>query len=211
MKLYSYWRSSASWRVRIALHLKKLEYETVTVSLIADGGRQNSDDYSAINPQNLVPALVLADGTKFTQSLAIIDWLESTYPDPALLPHDTISRAHVLAAALAIAVDIQPINNLRVVKMLSAQFGADADAKAAWSKHWIEIGFNAFNELISPGPFAFGNRPTLADICLIPQLYNARRVGLDLEPWPRLLAIEAACKALPAFSAAAPEAQPDAI
>ncbi len=211
MKLYSYWRSSASWRVRIALHLKKLEFETVTVSLIADGGKQHSDDYSAINPQNLVPALLLADGTKFTQSLAIIDWLESTYPDPALLPHDAVSRAHVLAAAHAIAVDIQPINNLRVVKMLSTQFSADAEAKATWSKHWIEIGFNAFDELISPGQFAFGNQLTLADICLIPQLYNARRMGLDLQPWPRLLAIEAACKVVPAFMAAAPEAQPDAI
>jgi maleylacetoacetate isomerase len=211
MKLYTYWRSSAAWRVRIALALKEVDYEAVPVSLIADGGQQHGIDYVALNPQHLVPTLTLDDGTVLTQSLAIIDWLDTEHPIPALLPKAPIARAKVLAAAHVVAMDIHPINNLRVLKTLTDQFGADADAKTKWMQHWMKAGFDALNDMLSAGPFACGDQPTLADICLIPQLYNARRWGMDLNAWPRLAAIEKACLALPAFSSTAPEAQPDAI
>lgn len=210
MKLYTYWRSSAAWRVRIALAMKAVRYEAVPVSLIADGGQQHSDAYAAINAQHLVPTLVLPDGTILTQSLAIIDWLETTYPAPALIPSNPIARAKVLAAAHLVAMDIHPINNLRVLKTLTDQFGADAEAKTKWMQHWMRAGFDALDEMVKPSPFAFGDQPTLADICLIPQLYNARRWKMDLSEWPKLVAIEAACLALPAFSSTAPETQPDA-
>jgi maleylacetoacetate isomerase len=211
MKLYTYWRSSAAWRVRIALAMKGVAYEAVPISLIADGGQQHGDAYSAINPQHLVPALVLSDGTTLTQSLAIIDWLETTYPVPALLPTDPVARAKVLAAAHVVAMDIHPINNLRVLKTLADQFGADADAKTKWMQHWMKAGFDALSDILDDGPFAFGDQPSLADICMMPQLYNARRWGMDLDAWPKLVLVEKACLALPAFSLTAPEAQPDAI
>jgi maleylacetoacetate isomerase len=211
MKLYTYWRSSAAWRVRIALALKGVGYEAVPVSLIANGGQQHNANYVVLNPQHLVPTLVLDDGTALTQSLAIIDWLEAEYHSPALLPKNTIARAKVMAAAHVIAMDIHPINNLRVLKTLTDQFGVDADAKIKWMQHWMTAGFDALNEMLGSGPFAFGNQPTLADICLIPQLYNARRWGIDLNKWPKLLAIEDACVALSAFSTTAPEVQPDAL
>jgi maleylacetoacetate isomerase len=211
MKLYTYWRSSAAWRVRIALALKGVGYEAVPVSLIANGGQQHSEAYAVINAQHLVPTLILDDGTKLTQSLAIIDWLESAYPAPALLPENPIGRAKVLAASHLIAMDIHPINNLRVMKSLTDQFGADADAKTKWMQHWMAIGFDALEGMIEPSPFAFGSQPTLADLCLIPQLYNARRWGMDLSPWQRLIAVEKSCLALTAFTSTAPEAQPDAI
>ncbi len=211
MKLFTYWRSSAAWRVRIALAVKGINYEAVPISLIAGGGQQHSDAYLAINPQQLVPILVLSDGTALTQSLAIIDWLEATYPTPALLPKDPIQRAKVLAAAHVVAMDIHPINNLRVLKALTDQFGAGADAKTKWMKHWMKAGFDALTEMVEAEAFAFGSQPTVADICLIPQLYNARRWSMDLNEWPKLVAIEAACLALAAFSSTAPETQPDVI
>jgi maleylacetoacetate isomerase len=211
MKLYTYWRSSAAWRVRIALALKGVSYEAIPISLIADGGQQHNDSYAAINAQHLVPTLVLDNGTNLTQSLAIIDWLETTHPLPALLPKDPIQRAKVVAAAHLVAMDIHPINNLRVLNALAQQFGAGAEDKNKWMQHWMQLGFDALNEMIEPSQFAFGNQPTLADLCLIPQLYNARRWNMDLSQWPRLAAIESACLALPAFSSTAPEAQPDAI
>ncbi len=211
MKLYTYWRSSAAWRVRIALALKAVPYEAVPVSLIADGGQQHGDAYGTINAQHLVPTLILQDGTVLSQSLAIIDWLEATYPNPALMPPSPVARAKVLAAAHVVAMDIHPINNLRVLKALTDQFGADAEAKTKWMQHWMSLGFNALNVMLDSKPFAFGDQPSLADVCLIPQLYNARRWGMNVSEWPKLAAIEKACLALPAFSETAPEAQPDAL
>jgi maleylacetoacetate isomerase len=211
MKLYTYWRSSAAWRVRIALALKGVAYEAVPVSLIANDGQQHGADYVALNPQHLVPTLVLNDGTTLTQSLAITDWLDSEYPLPALLPTDSITRTKVMAVAHVVAMDIHPINNLRVLKTLTDQFGADADAKTKWMQHWMRAGFDALSAMLNDGPFAFGDQPTLADICLIPQLYNARRWGMNVDTWPKLAAVEKLCLSLPAFSSTAPEAQPDAI
>ncbi len=211
MKLYTYWRSSAAWRVRIALALKGVSYQALPISLIAHGGQQHSAAYGAINTQHLVPTLILDDGTILTQSLAIIDWIESTYPAPALLPENPIARAKILAAAHLVAMDIHPINNLRVMNTLTDQFGANVEAKTKWMQHWMTLGFDALEEMVEPGPFAFGSQPSVADICLIPQLYNARRWGMDLALWPRLVAVENACLALTAFTLTAPETQPDAI
>jgi maleylacetoacetate isomerase len=211
LKLYTYWRSSAAWRVRIALALKGVQYEAVPISLIADGGQQHSDAYGNLNPQHLVPTLVLSDGTKLTQSLAIIDWLEATHPAPALLPTDPAARAKALAVAHIVAMDIHPINNLRVVKLLADQFGADVEAKTKWMQHWMKAGFDALESQVNPSPFAFGDKPSLADICLVPQIYNARRWSMDLSTWPKLAAIEAACMSHLAFSSTAPERQADAI
>jgi maleylacetoacetate isomerase len=211
LRLYTYWRSSAAWRVRIALALKGIPYEVMPVSLIADGGQQHSEAYAAINPQQLVPTLVLPDGTRLSQSLAIIDWLEAMHPAPALCPADPLARAKVLAVAHVVAMDIHPINNLRVTRALADQLGADAPARTRWMHHWMRLGFNALDGMIEPGPFACGEQPTLADLCLVPQFYNARRWGMDLAEWPRLATVETACLALPAFSSTAPEAQPDAL
>ena len=211
LKLYTYFRSSAAWRVRIALAVKGVAAEAVPISLIKDGGQQHGDAFAAINPQRLVPALVLPDGTTLTQSLAIIDWIEAAFPTPSLFPAEPIQRARVLAAAHVVAMDIHPINNLRVLNQLGAQFGADAEAKANWMRHWMRLGFDALDDLLKPSPFCFGNTITLADLCLVPQIYNARRWSLDMSAWPELLAIEARCLELPAFAATAPEAQPDAV
>ncbi|MCC5971706.1 MAG: maleylacetoacetate isomerase [Pararhodobacter sp.] len=208
MKLYTYWRSTAAYRVRIALNLKGVARQDVFVSLVA--GEQGAPDYAALNPQKLVPALELDDGTVLTQSLAIIDWLEATQPTPALLPSEAVARARVLAAAHVVACDIHPVNNLRVLQALSAHFNADEGARIAWMHHWMQLGFDTLEATLPAPRFAFGTAPGLADICLIPQLYNARRWGLDLTPWPNLTKIEAACLDLPAFAEAVPEAQPDA-
>lgn len=208
MKLYTYWRSSAAYRVRIALNLKSVPRQDIFVSLVA--GAQAAPDYAALNPQCLVPALELDDGTVLTQSLAIIDWLEATWPEPALLPSEPLLRAKVLAAAHSVSMDIHPVNNLRVLNALSERFGASDTARRDWMHHWMRLGFDALEIQLPATRFAFGTAPGLADICLIPQLYNARRWGLDLTPWPKLSAVEAACLALPAFSEAAPEAQRDA-
>jgi maleylacetoacetate isomerase/maleylpyruvate isomerase len=210
MRLYSYWRSTASYRVRIALNLKGLDFDTAQVNLVA--GEQHSADYAKRNPAGLVPALELADGTVLTQSLAIIDWLEAAFPEPPLLPNDPKLRARDMAAAHLIAMDIHPVNNLRVVQHLGSTFDATAEDKAAWMRHWMALGFDALERMVDPAtPFAFTDAPTLADICLVAQIYNARRWGLNLTPWPRLTAIDTAARALPAFAKAAPEAQPDAI
>ncbi|MEZ5778579.1 MAG: maleylacetoacetate isomerase [Paracoccaceae bacterium] len=211
MRLYSYWRSSAAYRVRIALNLKGIGYETVPVDLVRDGGQQHIADYVALNPAHLVPTLTLDDGAALTQSLAIIDYLDNLVPEPALLPADPVVRARVLAAAHLIAMDIHPVNNLRVVQHLSARFGATAQDGAEWMRHWMAKGFDALEHMVSPdAPFAFGATPGLADICLVPQMYNARRWTLGLAPYPRLVALDAAARALPAFANAAPERQPDA-
>ncbi|GGL70521.1 maleylacetoacetate isomerase [Wenxinia marina] len=208
VKLYTYWRSTTAYRVRIALNLKGIAYEPVPVNLVA--GEQRAADYARMNPGLGVPTLVLEDGTVLTQSMAILDWLEETAPEPPLLPRDPVARARVRAAALTIAADVHPVNNLRVTQKLK-EMGHSADEATAWMNDWMTRGFTALAALIpDEGPFAFGDAPGLADICLVPQIYNARRWGCDLTPFPRLTRIEAACLALPAFAAARPEAQPDA-
>ena len=209
MKLYSYWRSSCSYRVRIALGLKGLAWDTAPVHLVK--GEQQNADYGAINPSQLVPTLELDDGTRLTQSLAIIDWLDATHPDPRLIPADALVRARVLAASHVIAMDVQPVTNSGTVAHLKADYGASGEAGIDWMVHWMEKGFRAIQKQIEPAtPFCFGDQPGLADICLIPQLYNAHRWGVDLSPFARLTEIEETCLALPAFDAARPEAQPDA-
>lgn len=203
--LYDYWRSSAGYRVRIVLGLKRVAYERMAIDLTA--GVQQSEAFRARNPQGLVPALELHDGTVLTQSLAIIDWLDATYPDPPMTPSDPIARARVLAQALVIAADIHPIDNLRVLNRLTEQFAADQAARQAWYAHWIVEGLTALETMCTdlPGPFLGGDAPNLADVCLIPQLANARRFSVPLDAYPRLLAADAAAAATPEIAAAAPE------
>ena len=212
MKLYDYFRSSAAYRVRIALALKGLAPERAFVHLRR--GAQREDDYLALNPQGLVPSLVTDEGAVLTQSLAIIEWLDETHPRPPLLPPDAAGRARVRALALAVACDIHPLNNLRVLNYLTATLGVTEAQKNGWYRYWCDVGLEALETQLARDPatgaFCHGALPTLADICLVPQLANARRVDLDLAPYPTLLGIEAACLALPAFAAAAPSRQPDA-
>ncbi len=208
MKLYSYWRSTTSYRVRIALGLKGLSYETIAVNLVA--GEQKAAGYAAVNPGLGVPSLVTDQGEVLTQSMAILEWLEEVYPQPALLPAAPLERARVRAAALAIATDIHPVNNLRVIGALKA-LGHAQDDIVVWMNDWMTRGFAALAALIRPDtPFCFGEEPGLADLCLVPQLYNAHRWGCDLSGFARLTGIEARCLALPAFAAAHPDVQPDA-
>jgi maleylpyruvate isomerase len=213
MRLWDYFRSSAGYRVRIALGLKGLAVERVPVHLRRDGGQQRSARYRAINPAGLVPALEVEGGV-LGQSLAIIEYLEETHPEPPLLPASPLLRAQVRAAALAVACDIHPLNNLRVLDYMEGPLGQDKPARDAWYRHWIAEGLGALEAQLATrpqgGPYAFGAAPTLADCCLVPQLYNARRFTCPLEAYPTLLAIEAACNALPAFQAARPERQSDA-
>ena len=208
MILHGYFRSSAAWRVRIALHLKGLTVENRYQHLRT--GQQLSPEYMAVNPQGLVPSLILDDGTVLTQSLAICEYLDEQYPDPALLPSDPVSRARVRAFAQVIACDIHPVQNLRVLKALQAR-GQTQDETQSWARDVIGSGFDALETLVAghSQAFAFGGSPTLADICLVPQMANARRFGVSLR-WPRLAAIEAACLALPAFAETHPDRQPDA-
>lgn len=211
--LYGYWRSSAAYRVRIALNLKGLPYEQRPVHLVQDGGQQHAPPYAALNPQELVPSLC-DGGRTLTQSLAIMEYLDETRPGPALLPPDAASRARVRALAQLVACDIHPIGNLRVLQHLVAQFGAGDDGKAAWSRHWIATGFRALETMLArddaTGRHCHGDTPGLADACLVPQCYNALRWGVPLEDYPTIERIYRACEALDAFRAAAPEVQPDA-
>jgi len=197
--LYDYYRSSASYRVRIALNLKGLDYERVPVDLLE--GEQQGDDYRARNPQGLVPMLE-ADGAAITQSLAIVAWLDAQFPEPPLGRDDP----HVLALALTIAADVHPLNNLRVLKRL-ARLGIDQQARDDWYRHWVREGFDALEALAAPraGRYLFGDEVTLADICLVPQMYNARRFELALGPWPTLVRADAAASALEPFAAAHPD------
>jgi maleylpyruvate isomerase len=211
MKLYTYFRSSAAWRVRIALSLKGIEAEHIAISLLK--GDQSSDDYLKANPMGLIPALETPEGV-IAESLAIIEWLDETHPQPPLLPRDAFARAEVRAMAQMIACDIHPLNNLRVLNYLKKDLGQDEDAVKAWYAHWITRGFEGLEATArrhaGKGDFLYGNIPTLADICLVPQIYNARRFKVDLVAFPRLLNVDEACRALPAFAGTAPENQPDA-
>jgi maleylacetoacetate isomerase len=204
VKLYDYWRSSACYRVRIVLNLKGVAYEAVHIGLL--DGDQRTADYLQKNPQGLIPMLEI-DGHRLTQSLAIIDYLDATRPDPPMVPKDPAARAHVLAAALAIAADIHPINNLRILAYLKDPLGADQAARDTWYRHWIAEGFGALEAMIDPDtPFIGGAAPGIADACLVPQMANARRFELPLDAYPTLVRIDAACNALDAFKRAHPEA-----
>ena len=213
MKLYGYFRSSAAFRVRIALNLKGLDYEQAFIHLRK--GDQRSAAYLGLNPQGLVPALVLEDGAVLTQSLSIIDYLEETRPNPALLPSDPVGRARVRSLAEAIACDIHPIDNLRVLQYLSRQFGHKEPDIETWFNHWIALGFEGIEKTLASdakaGKFCHGDMPGLADICLVPQVFNARRYpSFDLKPYPSLMRIFENCMKLDAFDRAVPEKQPDA-
>ena len=212
MKLYTYFRSSAAYRVRIALNLKGIEAELVPVHLLKDGGEQFSAAYSDKNPQNLVP--LLEDGElRLPQSLAIIEYLDEIHPQAPLLPADARGRARVRALSQLIASDIHPIDNLRVLKYLSDRLGVTPEQKTEWYRHWVTLGLEALERQLAgsaaTGRFCHCDTPTIADCCLVPQLYNARRFDCDLAPYPTLTAIADRCEALPAFEAARPENQPD--
>jgi len=215
LTLYGYWRSSAAYRVRIALNLKGLAYRQVPVHLVKDGGQQHAAEYRALNPQGLVPLLVDQGngGVRIAQSLAILEYLDEVFPVPALLPAEPAQRAQVRALALHIACDIHPLNNLRVLQYLSGELGASDEVKNAWYRHWVEKGLAAVEQglAVFGGGLSLGNRPGYLEACVIPQLYNARRFSCSLEAFPRLLEMEGRCLALDAFKAAAPEAQPDAV
>lgn len=210
MVLYDYFRSSAAFRVRIALALKGISVERRFVHLLRDGGEQKQPAYLSRNPQGLVPALELDDGTVVTQSLAIIEYLEALQPEPRLIPADPVRAAQARAAALVVACDMHPLGNLRVLAYLQKELGQNAGAVETWRSHWVTLGFAALETLIRPDPFCFGPAPTIADICLAPQVFNAERFGVDLSAFPKVRAVAAACGEHPAFRAAHPAAQPDA-
>lgn len=209
MRLYSHYRSSASYRVRIALNLKGIAYEIVPVDL---GKReQRTAEYLAVNPQGLVPALDTGDGI-ITQSSSILEWLEETHPEPPLLPRDPAERARVRSMAALVGSDVHPLQNRRVLSYLKHEFKIDQEPLYAWARHWMAAGFDTLERVIgqTPGCYSYGAAPTLADVYLAPQLYNARMYGLDLAPYPNILSVERECAKLEAFAAAHPDRQPDA-
>ena len=212
IRLYTYFRSSAAYRVRIALNLKGIDYQAVPVHLVRNGGEHRSAEYLALNPQGLVPALAV-DGQMLTQSLAIMEYLDETHPDPALLPADPLGRARVRAIAQAIACDIHPINNLRVLHYLGGTLGLDQAAKDVWYRHWVETGLQAVEAMLvgdpRTGAFCHGDQPGLADCCLVPQVFNARRFNCDLTMLPTIIGIADRCEKIDAFNQAAPAQQPD--
>ena len=210
MQLYSYFRSSAGFRARIALNLKGLPYETISIHLTKNGGKQNTPEFRAVNPQMRVPALRLDSGDILLQSLAIIEYLDEIHPEPRLVPADPVARAHVRAVSQIIACDIHPLNNTGPLNYLRGVLKQDEAAVNAWYAHWVVAGFNAIEPLLKPGPYAFGKDVTLADLCLVPQVFNARRFKIPLDKYPKIVAADAACAKLPAFQKALPENQPDA-
>jgi maleylacetoacetate isomerase len=210
LKLYSYFRSSAAYRVRIALNLKGLAYETVPIHLVKGGGQNKSPEYRAINPHMRVPALTLPDGNVLVQSLAIIEYLDETHRQPPLLPADPLARAKVRAAAQIIACDIHPLNNIGPLRYLKSALAHEQAEIDAWYHHWVLDGFAALEATIEPGPYSFGAQVTLADLCLVPQVFNARRLKVPLDGFPKIVAVDAACNALPPFEKARPDNQPDA-
>jgi maleylacetoacetate isomerase len=207
VKLYTYFRSSAAYRVRIVLNLKGVAYESVPVNLLK--GEHQADDYRAVNPHGRVPSLQVG-GAVLTQSPAILEYLDEVHPEPPLLPMGALERARVRAVASLIACDVHPVNNLAVLRYLKHRLGHEQADVDAWYAHWIREGFSAVEDMIAPGPFAFGSRVTMADVYLIPQVFNARRFNIPLDPFPKIAAVEAACAAEKAFQDAAPERQPDA-
>jgi maleylpyruvate isomerase len=213
LRLYDYWRSSAAYRVRIGLNLKGVAYESAPINIAPGKDEQKADSFRAKNPQMRVPALETEHGV-LTQSLAILSWLDTVYPEPPFLPADPWMAAQARSFALTIATDIHPLNNLAALARLRDKFGADEEAIADWYRHWIRLGFEALETQLAPMPraeFAFGAAPTIADICLVPQCTNARRFKLDMDAFPRLAALDERARAHPAFAAAAPENQTDAV
>lgn len=210
MKLYSYFRSSASFRVRIALHLKQLAFDYVPVHLVK--GEQREAAFTALNAEQLVPVLQLDDGRRLTQSMAIIEYLDETHPEPALLPADPIARARVRALAQIIACEIHPLDNLRVLRYLAHELKLDEGARNQWYRHWVRTGLEACETRLAEqaGPFSHGGNPGLADCFLVPQIFNARRFECDLSGLPRTMAVFEACMKLEAFQQAQPSACPDA-
>jgi maleylpyruvate isomerase len=207
MILYGYGLSSASYRVRIALALKNLPYESIAKNLRA--GEHRMAEYLQINVQGFVPALALDDGAVLTQSVAIMEYLDEIYPTPPLLPADPVARARVRALTQVITSDIHPINNLRVLRYLEDKLSVDKESRDTWYRHWVAVGFDALERWLvrdtATGRFCHGDSPTLADICLVPQVFNAHRFAVDMNPYPRILAIDAACRELAAFQTAAPD------
>jgi maleylpyruvate isomerase len=210
MKHYTYFRSSAAYRVRIALNLKGLSPEPIAIHLTKDGGKQHTPEFRTINPHGRVPALVLDSGDILTQSLAIIEYLDETHPNPPLLPKDPVKRAKVRALAQVIACDIHPLNNLVALQYLRRVLKHEQTEIDAWYHHWVIEGFKTLETMVESGPYAFGNAVTVADICLVPQMANARRLKVPLDAFPKLVAVDAALLKLPAFDKARPENQPDA-
>ena len=210
MKLYTYFRSSAAYRVRIALNLKELTYEMVPIHLTKDGGYQRKAEFRSVNPQMRVPALELSSGDVLIQSLAIIEYLDEIKPEPAFLPVDALARAKVRAVAQMVACDIHPLNNLIVLQYLKRVLKHEQAEIDTWYHHWVIEGFNAIEAMIAPAPYACGAQVTLADVCLIPQVANARRLNVPLDAYPKIVAVEQACLKLAAFDRARPENQPDA-
>lgn len=210
MKLYNFFRSSAAFRVRIALNLKNLSYDEEFVHLSKDGGHNRRPEYKAVNPQMKVPSLVLDNGEVLIQSMAIIEYLDEIHPQPPLLPKDPLARAKVRAVSQIIACDIHPIDNTAPLRYLKNVLNQDQTAIDAWYHHWILEGFPAVEQFISPAPYCFGAQVTLADICLVPQVFNARRLKVPLDKFPKIEAAVAACLKLPAFDKARPENQRDA-
>ena len=210
MKLYSYFRSSAAYRVRIALNLKGIAYETAPIHLVKDGGHNRRPEYRAINPQMRVPALTLPSGDVLLQSLAIIEYLDETHPEPPLLPKNPIERARARAFAEIVACDIHPLNNIGPLRYLRREMKQEQDAIDTWYRYWVTEGFEALEALLGSGPYCCGNAVTVPDLCLVPQVFNARRLKVPLDKFPKIVAVDAACAKLPAFDSARPENQPDA-
>ena len=210
MKLYTYFRSSAAYRVRIALNLKGLVSEMIPIHLQKEGGINRKPEYRAINPHMRLPALTLDSGDVLIQSLAIIEYLDEIHPQPPLLPRDPLARAKVRALAEIIACDIHPLNNLVALNYLKGPLRHDQAAADAWYRNWVMQGFDAIEALLPGSPYAFGSHVTLADLCLVPQVFNARRFKVDMTKYPKIAAADAACLKLPAFDKARPENQPDA-